>query len=288
MNAYQRFQEAAAGINQSTSIQELATIACQEIKHVSGFDKVMIYAFDEKWNGLVIGEAMEDGMESYIGLKFPASDVPKQARDLYLKNSYRIIPDRKYKKVSLIPELNPAINAPTNLTDVKSRSVVDVHLEYLANMRVEASMSTRIIHNELLWGLIACHHRKPKFLSFEECAVFELVSNVISAKLSSLVNQLRADERMRLNGLLRELNSKILVFDNLLNLFRKCGNEITKLLGGDGIAICWEGKIITDGLAPREHQIEGLLQWLRTRDFKSIIDITSLPDAFEPSKEYSA
>ena len=288
INAYQKLQEIAASINQSTNIQELATTACHEIKRVSGFDKVMIYAFDEKWNGLVIAEAMEEGMDTYLGLKFPASDVPKQARDLYLRNSYRIIPDRKYKKVSLIPELNPLTGGLTNLTDVKSRSVLDVHLEYLASMNVQASMSTRIIHNEALWGLIACHHRKPKLLSFEECAVFELMSNVISSKLSSLVNQFRADERIRLNTLLSEIASKINLFDSLRNAFKKYGNEITTLLGGDGIAVCWEGEVFTTGITPQEHQIKALLPWLRTKGFKELVDITSLPGAFEPAKEYSS
>ncbi|HYF69201.1 MAG TPA: ATP-binding protein [Ohtaekwangia sp.] len=288
VNGYQKFQQIAASINRTSGIQNLAMIACQEIKRISGFDKVMIYAFDEKWNGLVIGEAMEEGMESYIGLKFPASDVPKQARDLYLKNPYRIIPDRNYERVSLIPELNPVTKTYTNLTDIKSRSVVSVHLEYLANMKVQASMSTRIIHNESLWGLIACHHREPKFLSFEECAVFEMVSNVISSKISSLVNQVRADERMRLNALLTEINSKILLFDSVLNVFRKYENEITKLLGGDGIAVCWEGEILTGGIAPQVDQLKTLLAWLNTKDFKVLIDITSLPDAFEPAKEYAA
>lgn len=288
VNAYQKFQEIAVRINQSSGIEELAAIACQEIKRISGFDKVMIYAFDEKWNGLVIAEAMEEEMESYIGLKFPASDVPKQARDLYLRNPYRIIPDRKYKKVSLIPELNPLTKGLTNLTDVRSRSVVAVHLEYLGNMRVEASMSTRIIHSESLWGLIACHHREPKLLSFDECAVFELISNVVSSKLSSLLNQSRADERMRLNALLSEVSSKINLFDSLQNVFKKYGDKITSLLGGDGIAMTWAGEIFTNGIAPHEHQIRELLPWLRTKDFKGVIDITSLPDAFEPAKEYAA
>lgn len=248
----------------------------------------MIYSFDEKWNGLVLAEAMENGMESYLGLKFPASDVPKQARDLYLRNPYRLIPDRKYKKVALIPELNPLTKGPTNLTDVKSRSVLDVHLEYLGNMNVEASMSTRIIHNESLWGLIACHHREAKLLSFEECAIFELMSNVISSKLSSLVNHARANERMKLNVLLADISSKIILFDNLINVFKKYASEIKTLLAGDGLAICMEGEIITSGIAPTEEQIKKLLPWLRTKDFKESIDITSLPEAFEPATEYAA
>lgn len=288
VNAYHKFQQIAVNINMTSEIQDLAMIAAREIKRISGFDKVMIYTFDEKWNGLVIGEAMEEGMESYLGLKFPASDVPKQARDLYLKNPYRIIPDRNYKRVSLIPELNPLTKASTNLTDVKSRSVVDVHLEYLANMNVQASMSTRIIHHETLWGLIACHHREPKFLSFEECAVFELASNVISSKISSLVNQVRADERIRLNALLREVNSNIVLFDSVLTLFKKYQNEITQLLGADGVAVCWDGEISISGIAPQVHEIKTLLAWLITKDFKVVSDITNLPEAFEPAQEYAA
>lgn len=288
VNAYQKFQEVAVRLNQSTGIDELVMLASQEIKRISGFDKVMIYSFDENWNGLVVAEAMEDGMESYLGLKFPASDVPKQARDLYLRNPYRIIPDRKYKKVSLIPEFNPLTNGPTDLTDVKSRSVLDVHLEYLGNMNVEASMSTRIIHNESLWGLIACHHREAKLLSFEECAIFELLSNVISSKLSSLVNRSRTNERVKLNRLLSDISIKIAPFDNFVNVFKKYGSEIKTLLAGDGLAICWDGEIIASGIAPTEVQIEKLLPWLRTKEFKACIDITSLPYAFEPATEYAS
>lgn len=287
VNGYQQLQQVSGAINESSSIGELAAIACREIRRISGFDKVMIYTFDANWNGLVIGEEMEKDMESYIGLKFPASDIPRQARDLYLKNSYRFIPDRKYKSVPLIPEINPLTNGPTDLSDIKTRSVVDVHLEYLANMNVQASMSTRIIHNESLWGLIACHHREPKLLSFDECAVFELMSNVISSKLSSLVNQSRTDERMRLNNLRNEITGGIIHFDNVVNGFKKYGNELINLLGGNGAAICWDGKLFTVGVAPQKHQMEDLLAWLQKRDLNAVVAIHNLPDVFPPAREYA-
>lgn len=287
VTTYQQLQALTISINNSTTIPDLADIACREIKRISAFDKVMIYTFDENWNGLVLGEAMEANMESYLGLKFPASDIPKQARDLYLKNSYRFIPDREYKKVSLIPELNPVTNGPTNLSDLKSRSVVDVHLEYLANMNVQASMSTRIIHNESLWGLIACHHRQPKLLTFEECAFFELVSNVISSKLSSLVNQSRSDERRRLNNLLQEIGTEMFRFDSMINAFSKDGSTLVNLLGGDGVAVCWDGNIWTTGTTPSENHIKNLLPWLQGKGFKDVVDINNLPDVFEPAKEYA-
>lgn len=147
---YQQIQHFMSAINLTSSVKEVAAIAAKEIKALSGFDKVMIYSFDEEWNGTVIAEEMEPGMESYLGLKFPATDIPKQARDLYLRNPYRTIPNRDYKAIPLIPELNTITNDLTNLADCKLRSVINVHREYLKNMNVRASMSTRIIHKEQL------------------------------------------------------------------------------------------------------------------------------------------
>src|SRR5439155_4932601 len=132
---------------------------------------VMIYQFDNNWNGTVIAEAMEAGMDSYLGLKFPASDIPKQAREMYRKNPYRFIPDVDYQPVRLYPVLNPVSGGFTDLTDSNLRSVAGVHLEYLRNMQVMASMSTRIVKEDQLWGLISCHHRTAKYLSYQMCSL---------------------------------------------------------------------------------------------------------------------
>src|SRR5687768_4613663 len=99
-------QSVMSAINGAKTVEEVASISAREIKRLTGFDKVMIYSFDDAWNGTVIAEDMNDGMDEYLGLKFPASDVPKQARDLYLRNPYRIIPNRAYKPVRLTPEIN--------------------------------------------------------------------------------------------------------------------------------------------------------------------------------------
>ncbi|MER3470677.1 MAG: hypothetical protein C4330_04920 [Chitinophagaceae bacterium] len=114
--------------------------------------------------------------------------MPKQARELYRINPHRIIPNISYEPVRLYPLLNPVTNSFTNLSNCNLRSVAAVHLKYLRNMNVQASMSTRILKDENLWKLIACHHRIPKYFSFEMCSLFELILNTVSAKIASVQN----------------------------------------------------------------------------------------------------
>ncbi|WP_114941825.1 GAF domain-containing protein, partial [Mucilaginibacter endophyticus] len=155
--------------------------AVHELRRITGFDGIMMYRFDEDWNGTVIAEEKDaPELEHYLGHTFPGSDVPRQARDLYLKNSYRLIPDRDFTPVRLYPVMNPVTNTFIDLSDCNLRGVAAVHLEYLKNMNVQASMSIRVIDNGKLWGLIACHHVRPHYLSFETGAVCEMLSSVIS------------------------------------------------------------------------------------------------------------
>src|SRR6476646_10539209 len=142
IKVYQDLKFVIAAIEATTTIEEAARLVVNELKRVSSFDKVMIYHFDAEWNGTVIAEALEPRMDVYLGLKFPASDIPKQAREMYRRNLYRLIPDIDYQPVRLYPVLNPQTGAFTDLTDSNLRSVAGVHLEYLRNMNVKASMST--------------------------------------------------------------------------------------------------------------------------------------------------
>lgn len=164
LKIYQEIKYIVASLKDGVDVAEVADIASIEIKKLSGFDRVMIYKFDEDWNGSVIAEAKETEMDSYMNLRFPASDIPKQARDLYHKNPYRLIPDIDFTPVRILPILNPLTRSFTDLSECTLRSVPPVHIEYLKNMDVKASMSTGLIINNKLWGLISRHHREPKHL----------------------------------------------------------------------------------------------------------------------------
>lgn len=280
-------QRLTTSMASARSVEELAGIASREIKAMSGFDKVMIYVFDDNWNGLVVGEEGEPGMEQYLGLKFPATDVPKQARDLYYRTPYRVIPDRQYVPVPLVPALNPLTNAAIDLSDVKLRGVSEVHLEYLKNMDVAASMSTRIVHKETLWGLIACHHREPKTLGFEECTLFELISSVISARISSLANHAASEARMKLFNLFSILVTRIPLFDNPIKALANHKSELLGLLGADGVAIAWNSDLLSFGVTPDAQEINRLKDWLKRKNFSNVTALPCLSAAFEEAKAYS-
>ena len=145
-------------LSAAATLEELTAVLARDVRGITGFDRVMIYRFDPEWNGEVIAEDRRPDLEPFLGLRYPASDIPAQARALYATNWMRIIPDATYSRVPLEPAVNPRTGRPLDLSGSMLRSVSPVHLEYLANMGVRSSMSISLIDRGTLWGLIACHH----------------------------------------------------------------------------------------------------------------------------------
>lgn len=280
---YQEVKHTMAAIEACRDTEETCRVVASELKKLSGFDKVMVYRFDEDWNGDVVAEEMEPGMESYLGLKFPASDIPKQARDLYKRSAYRLIPNIHYEPVRLYPVINPVTNAFTNLTNSSLRSVAAVHLEYLQNMKVEASMSTRILKDGELWGLIACHHRTPFYLSYEMCSVFELLSNFITAKISAVLNRDSFYYKENKRELQTEVIQQVLSAGSLATE----KNSLLTLLDADGVAIIYNKHVETAGSTPSKHEIEDLVLWLQANNVQNLLHQPSLPSVYEAAEAYA-
>jgi two-component system, chemotaxis family, sensor kinase Cph1 len=272
-----------ASIETASTTLETCQVVAKELKRLSGFDKVMIYQFDEAWNGDVVAEEKEQGMDSYLGLKFPASDIPKQARELYKKTPYRLIPAIAYEPVKLYPVLNPKTNAFTDLSDSNLRSVASVHLEYLRNMQVNASMSTRILKDGELWGLIACHHRTPYYLSYEMCSVFELISNVITTKIGAVhsADQLvyNVSKQQQINELVQLIYQKSEPGSYL--------GLLASLLEADGVAVVMDKKITSFGKTPDFTAIEDLVIWLSSNEVRDIYHQPSLSSVYETAEAYA-
>jgi len=282
ISVYQDVKYMMASVDATSNTEETCRVVVQELKKLSGFDKVMIYQFDEAWNGDVIAEAKEEEMDSYLGLKFPASDIPKQARELYKKTPYRLIPTINYEPVKLYPVLNPKTSAFTNLSDSNLRSVASVHLEYLHNMKVNASMSTRILKDGELWGLIACHHRTPKYLSYEMCSVFELISNVITTKISAV----QSIDSLAYNSLkqkeLTELVKKVYQDGQVAFTENLCS-----LLEADGISVILDNHIESVGKTPTATEVQDLVMWLSTNEVNETYHQPSLLNVYEPAEAYA-
>lgn len=286
IDVYHELREAMAAMEATTSVKEILHVAAKELKKASGFDKVMVYKFDDNWNGYVLAEEAEPDMESYLGVTFPASDIPKPARDLYLKNTYRFILDRNYTPVKMYPVINPATNTFLDMSDCNARGVSTVHLEYLKNMNVTASMSTRIIRDGKLWGLIACHHKTAMEMNFKMCTVFELLSGIISAKTSTLQSQENHNFNTNLSNIYTALIEETYRNSNLIKGLLEENENILDLFDAQGAAINFNGTIVKKGAVPETTDIEDLILWLISRNSDHIYYSNSLSQDYDYANEF--
>ncbi|MDB5251821.1 MAG: hypothetical protein JWP27_990 [Flaviaesturariibacter sp.] len=284
---YQELKFSMAAIESARTSGEACAIIARELKTFSGFDKVMIYRFDGDWNGEVIAEEREPEMDAYFGLKFPASDIPRQARELYRTNPYRFIPDVNYTPIRVYPILNPRTHTFTDLSNSNLRSVAAVHIEYLRNMKLGASMSTRILRNGVLWGLIACHHRTARFLSYQTCAVFELLSHIISAKITAVENTDAHAYEATLHSQLRKIVEHISTHGDLLSGLQSQGEELRSLLRADGLCVVSNGRVVRSGLAPEDSAVRDLVYWLQSQAITNLYVQTNLSSVYEHADAYA-
>lgn len=284
---YQQLKFAMEAINHSATIVDACKVAAHQLKELSGYDKVMVYQFDKDWNGTVIAEELEDGMESYLGLTFPASDIPRQARAMYLKNPYRLIPNREYVPVSLYPVINPLTNAFTDLSACNLRSVPGVHLEYMKNMEIMTSMSCRILKDGELWGLFSCHHRTPYHLPYEGRALFELLSDIIAARIVSLHYKEETDIYTRLHNVHARLVEQVYNENDLLKGLLEEESNVLQLLGATGAVMVSNRRMETLGTVPGKNDLRDLLFWLQNRDERTVFQIQSLSAVYESAHEYA-
>lgn len=283
---YQQIKNSIGLLEQSKDIPGLCKTSADELKKISGFDKVMIYTFDSDWNGNVLAEAMEPDMESYIGFTFPASDIPKPARDMYLRNPYRFIPDRGFTPVKLYPVINPISNTFLDMSECNLRAVAAVHVEYLKNMNVMASMSVRLIKDNALWGLIACHHKTARDINGELRAVMELFSSVISARISALHHQAISDRSSYLSGIYAGLVENICQAEELVPGLLDPSPNILALLDASGAIITYNNRTYTAGEVPDAAQLEDLLLWLHVKQLRKVFYTDSLPSMYDITEQF--
>ncbi|MBE9583231.1 GAF domain-containing protein [Mucilaginibacter sp. JRF] len=287
--AFEEVKLAIARLEACNTVEEVSRIAVAETRKITGFDGVMMYRFDEDWNGTVIAEDKTDQLEHYLGHTFPASDIPKQARQLYLKNPYRLIPDRSYQPVRLYPIVNPLTRTFTDLSDCNIRGVAAVHLEYLKNMQVTASMSIRVIFHGQLWGLIACHHIAARHLSLELCSVCELLSSIISARIESLLHKQEADIETELQKQQTLLMAQVYAEDDIAKgLLTNTQTSVTDVLSADGALCIIDGELTIHKNIPDTEFVDNLILWLQTKDINRVFATDHLPEIYEDAIPLSA
>lgn len=269
--------DAVANFGQVKTIEELIALIPDEIRKLTGFGRVMLYQFDQSWNGEVISESLADGMDPYMHHHFPADDIPAQARDLYLKNTIRSISDSHYKPVALLGNSQ----SPLDMTYCSLRSVSAIHTEYLRNMNVRASMSISIVCNGKLWGLIACHHRYPKIVRYWLRSYCEVLGKLISLRISNYEDGEERNLKQQLQTILidvRKVSNRTALSEHLV----KYAERILSLLDAQGMAIVNQGQVYGAGKTPDDAAIVTYDKWLNNPENKELSIEENLRSKYQP------
>lgn len=180
-------------LSNCNNLTDLSNNITQTTKDLFDYDRVMLYKFDEHWNGQIIAETKEEHLTSWLGINYPATDIPANARQLFLKQGVRVISNVEETNAALTPTVNCVTNSLTDISKSHFRAASPFHLEYLKNMKVSATLTCAIVNDDKLWGLIACHNYSAKSLSFQKrqaCLLYsKMISNQISIKQSNFYLQ---------------------------------------------------------------------------------------------------
>ena len=250
-----------AALEQAASIPELARRAAQLFQELTGYGRVMIYRFIEEDAGVVLGESIADGSASFMNHRFPATDIPKQARALYVRNKVRVIADVHYTPA-------PAVSASTDLSaldmsDSTLRSVSPVHIQYLKNMGVAASASMSIVNDGGLWGLVACHHHEPRVLSLTTRLACQALASTLARQVKVRDENELLRERMRLRAqedvVLAHLGSD----DGLTAFFSRAGKDLAEMLMADGFAAVQGSEVFCAGNCPGAAEVRAIADHVR-------------------------
>ena len=271
------------------SIDELNSIAAREIRQITGFDRVLIYRFDSDWHGSVVAEDRNEELPSYLDLRFPASDIPAQAREMYRRNRLRLIPDAAYSPVPITPELNPRTGQPLDLTYSVLRSVSPVHVRYMKNMGTGASMSISILRDGQLWGLVSCHNKTPRRVSFEVRNACDIIAQAFSAQIAAGEHRADAETRIRLKSTESRLLRHMAEQDTFLDGLTKNQEDLLACTGADGAAILFESECRLVGMTPSEPQVRELAAWLdREHADAGVFQSECLSEIYPAALEFAA
>ena len=273
--------------DKETNIKRYCQYVAEEMRMITGFDRVKVYQFDNRWNGEVIAESRNDMLPSLLDHHFPARDIPPQARALYEKNLVRIMADTEAPTVPIIPTLNPLTGQPLDLSHSIFRAISPIHIEYIRNMGVRSTITVSLLHNGCLWGLIACHDSRPQRIPSYLRELIEFLGKTISMKLSALGNEARADSmeevRQRLQGL-TEVVSTARTIDPLIS---QLNDDYLSLASASGSYIALENANYRIGQVPTEAELNALLEWLRRQEFvDGVLATDCLSALYPPALDY--
>jgi len=268
------------------TLKELCDLVAKGTREITGYDRVMIYRFDKDYNGEVYAESKREDLEPFLGLHYPHTDIPKQARELYMQNLLRMIVDIEYTPVPIYTINNNADNQSLDLSLSILRSTSPIHVQYLSNMGVGATLTISLIYQKRLWGLIACHHYSPKNITPEIRLSAQLQGHFITSQIDLRQRNEEYDLSRKIAMSLEEANN--------FNLANSKGNfqalvqqpALLNLCNAAGVSILFNNAVYTNGITPGNDDIQFLANWLATYTHNSSLHTDKLAELLGDNSEF--
>ncbi len=274
-------------LQETASLQSLCQLIAVETRDITGYDRVMIYKFDEAYNGEVIAESKREDLEPFLGLHYPHTDIPPQARELYLRNLMRMIADVHYESVPILTTQH-STHRDLDLSLSVLRSVSPIHIEYLKNMGVGATLTISIINNHRLWGLISCHHYSPKNLPH-----YTRLSALLQGHF--LASQINVRQQAEEYALAKNVEQSLEVILNITShvhqdfIARFLTNEHSlKVVNARGMAILYDNKLHLSGTTPTEEEVYQLIGQLSQVSEGNVFYTNKLVDVYPKAEELTS
>ncbi len=275
-----------ARLKQTDSMKAFFREGARQVRALTGFDRVMVYRFDHEESGEVIAEAVRPGVDSFLGLNYPATDIPKQARILYVRNIFRVISDVDSVPVDIVPERDPRGN-PLDLSLAMTRAVSPIHIEYLRNMGVRASLSISIVVDGKLWGLFACHHHMPRLPGIGHRGAAELFGQMFSMMLESRERREIASYETRARGVSDRLMAAVAQDAEVLTDAEWLAEMVSDLIPCDGIGVFIDGGLSLSGMTPSRSQFIDLATTLNQIAASTVFATDSITSIMPSAADYA-
>ncbi|MGD0678359.1 MAG: GAF domain-containing protein [Polyangiaceae bacterium] len=279
-SAYNRVRGSLVRLRSSANLRDLCEGTAREVRRLTGFDRVLIYKFKSDWSGEVVAEDCVDGPARYEGLRFPASDIPTQARALYASCRLRLVPTSKYTPARLVGLED---GRPIDLTHATLRSISPVHLEYMSNMGVTASLGISLMYEDRLWGLITCNHESgPRFIPYEARVACSLVGEVVSSLIGQKQGVDVAGERASFLDTQAKITQFIVQEHDIVRGLTEHTPSILDVTHSPGAALLYNDRLYCIGRTPPSAEVEKLLSWIEQQKAETLI-FDSLPERYTPA-----
>ena len=286
-DVYAALTDALTEIDASLPLVDLCQRVATRIRHLTGFDRVMIYRFLKDDSGCVIAEQKREDLLPYLGLRYPASDIPAQARRFYLINTLRLKADVNAPTAVLVPPLNPVTGTTVDMTVCILRAMSAVHVEYLRNMNVAASMSISIVMDGRLWGLIACHHCDAKLVPHSTRITCDVLARVFSSHIAAAEQRDEQSYANALEELTENIEQQLRSGHDVAATLNETAENLLAVIGATGCIFTIRGKIVSFGITPNPAQVDALLDWLGVNQREHVLTSERLASINPAAEEFS-